>query len=162
MDEETKFLITTQVSTKAQVKQSRKFFAQAIEMQKQGKKPSLPLWLSPTQVRVIPVNNSFVGYCANLSEQYEEQDIRVDIDDRDLGLNKKIKNAEQEWIPYVAIIGQDEIQNSNISLRVRNEGEQKTSTDKSIEDLEAKLSGFPKVPTNMPLFVSKQPDLSFR
>lgn len=117
---------------------------------------------SPTQVRIIPVNNSFVEYCANLSEQYKKHDIRVDIDDRDLGLSKKIKNAEQEWIPYVVIIGQNEIEEGNISLRVRNEGEQKTSPDKSIEDLEVKLSGFPKVPTNMPSFVSKQPDLSFR
>ena len=137
-------------------------FDQAIKMQKQGEKPSLPLWLSPTQVRIIPVNNSFVEYCANLSEQYKEQGIRVDIDDRDLGLNKKIKTAEQEWIPYVVIIGQNEIQNDNISLRVRNESEQKISTNQSLEDLEAKLSGFPKVPTNIPLFVSKQTDFSFR
>ncbi len=137
-------------------------FDQALKMQKKGKKPALPLWLSPTQVRIIPVNNGFVEYCANLSEQYQEHNIRVDIDNRDFGLNKKIKNAEQEWIPYVVIIGQNEVQNRNISLRVRNEGEQKTSTDQSIEDLDAKLSGFPKVPTNIPLFVSKQTDLSFR
>ena len=122
----------------------------------------MPLWLSPTQVRMVPVNSDFVEPCVTMSKQYRKHGIRVDVDDRDIGLRKKIKNAEREWVPYVVIIGPNEVQNDNISLRVRNKGEQKTNVVQSIEDLDTRLLGFPRMPENMPLFVSRQTDFSFR
>lgn len=131
-------------------------FDQVIKIQKRGKKPVLPLWLSPTQVRIIPINNSFAEYCANISEQYKEHNIRVDIDDRNFGLNKKIRHAEKEWVPYIIIIGEKEIKSGNITLRVRNGGQIVTTITRFIEELESSLKEYPKINQHLPIFVSKQ------
>jgi len=131
-------------------------FDQAVKMQRRREKPSLPLWLSPTQVRIIPVDDTFLEYCTNLSEQYHEHEIRVDIDDRNFGLNKKIKKAEKEWIPYVIVIGEKEIKSGNITLRVRNGSQIITTITLFIKELESMLKEYPKIPQHLPAFVSKQ------
>lgn len=135
-------------------------FDQAIKMQKKGKKSALPLWLSPTQVRIIPTNNSFVEYCANISERYKTHNIRVDIDNRDFGLNKKIRHAEKEWIPYIIVIGEKEIKSKNITLRVRNEGQKTINIDQFINRIEKEIKKYPKIPQYLPIFVSKQIDIN--
>lgn len=131
-------------------------FDQTIKMQKRGEKPVLPLWLSPIQVRIIPASNSFIEYCVDISEQYKKHNIRMDIDDRDSGLNKKIRLAEKEWIPYIIIIGDKEIKSKNITLRVRKGSQILTTANRFIEELENKLKEYPKIPQYLPLFVSKQ------
>jgi threonyl-tRNA synthetase len=80
----------------------------------------------------------------------------VDIDDRDSGLNKKIRLAEKEWIPYIIIIGDKEIKSKNITLRVRRGSQMLTTADRFIEELESNLKEYPKIPQYLPLFVSKQ------
>jgi threonyl-tRNA synthetase len=92
-----------------------------------GKKPMLPVWLSPTQIRIIPVNDGVLGYCEGLVLDIEKQDVRVDLDDENLTLQKKIRNAEKEWIPYIAIVGQKEIESGSMTVRIRTDnGKQET------------------------------------
>ena len=85
----------------------------------QNIKPSLPIWLSPVQIRLIPINKKFIDCCDNLAEQLTKNKIRVDIDDRHYSTSKKIHLAETEWIPYVLIIGDKEIKSNNFSIRER-------------------------------------------
>lgn len=89
---------------------------------RKGKKPMLPVWLSPTQVRLIPVADSHVPHCEAILEELENADIRVDIDDESNTLQKKIRNAEKEWIPYIAVIGDQEIEKNTLAVRVRKTG----------------------------------------
>ncbi|NPV50802.1 MAG: threonine--tRNA ligase [Candidatus Methanofastidiosum sp.] len=95
---------------------------------KKGKKPMLPLWLSPTQARVLPVGEEQLQYSLKVLEELEKAGIRVDIDDRDLRLGKKIREAEKDWVPYIIVIGEDEIKNSNLNIRSREDSSQKNLT----------------------------------
>ncbi len=88
-----------------------------------GQKPMFPLWLAPTQVRIIPVSESFFGYCEKLSKKLNNDRIRADFDDRELTMQKKIREAEKEWVPYIVVIGEKEIQNDKLNVRIRESGE---------------------------------------
>lgn len=81
----------------------------AYKMQKSGKVPMLPIWLSPTQVRLIPISNNFIEHVARISETMETSSVRVDIDDRSMTLQKRVREAEMEWVPYIIVVGQKEL-----------------------------------------------------
>lgn len=75
---------------------------------KKGKKPQLPLWLAPTQVRIIPLKEEFYDYCNNLCNKISGQNVRVDVDDRNESIGKRIREFEKEWIQYILVIGEKE------------------------------------------------------
>ncbi len=118
---------------------------------KKGKKPMLPLWLSPTQVRVLPVGEEQLSYSLNVLQELEKSGIRVDIDDRDLRLGKKIRDAEKDWVPYIIVIGEDEIKNSNINIRSREDPSQKNTTVEEFKNSFLELvKGKPTRPLPLP------------
>ncbi|CAG0984297.1 partial threonyl-tRNA synthetase, partial [Methanosarcinales archaeon] len=80
--------------------------------------PMFPVWLSPTQVRVIPVAGKHMEYAKKVAGELNG---RVDIDDREETVGKKIRDAGKEWIPYVAVVGDEEINSGNITVTVRSE-----------------------------------------
>jgi threonyl-tRNA synthetase len=92
---------------------------------KEGRKPHLPLWLSPTQVRLIPINPEFLPFCENLADKITESKIRVDIDDRNESIGKRIREAETEWIRYILVIGEKEVNAKDLNVRDRKTGEVK-------------------------------------
>ena len=78
----------------------------------------LPLWLSPIQVVIIPVNNNLhYDYAKKVYKTLFNSKIRVEIDDRDERMSKKIREAQISKIPYQIIIGDDELNNKTISVR---------------------------------------------
>lgn len=97
--------------------------------------PSLPMWLAPTQVRLLAVSDRHVGRCAEIAARLGASGIRVDVDDTSSTLNKKIKNAEQEWIPLIGVIGDKELNSNKISVRVRETKKQKELDVKELEEL---------------------------
>jgi len=123
---------------------------------KAGKVPSLPIWLSPTQVRLIPVSSEQVEYCDNLIAEFDG--IRVDLDDTNDSLNKKIRKAEKEWIPYIAVIGKNEIQTKKINVRIR---KNKVQKDMTIDELKKRIhdetQGRPFRQLSLPKHVSLRP-----
>lgn len=84
-----------------------------------GKKPLLPPWLAPTQLRLIPVSEGQLDFCKKLLNNFKGLRVRVDLDDRNESLGKKIRDAEHEWIPYIAVIGEKEIEDKVLNTRVR-------------------------------------------
>jgi threonyl-tRNA synthetase len=85
---------------------------------------AFPPWLAPVQVRAIPVADSFTPYLSEVVKQFREAGIRVDIDTSDDRMQKKVRNAQLEKVPFMMIAGEDD-QNANaVSFRYRN-GEQK-------------------------------------
>jgi threonyl-tRNA synthetase len=94
----------------------------AYEDQRHGKPPMLPLWLAPTQVRMIPISDDYLGHVEKMIEKPEARCIRIDIDDRPMTLQKKIREAEMEWIPYVIVVGKKEIESDEIPVRDRATG----------------------------------------
>ncbi|HNR44946.1 MAG TPA: threonine--tRNA ligase [Methanofastidiosum sp.] len=118
---------------------------------KKGKKPMLPLWLSPTQARVLPVGEEQLDYSLKILEELERSGIRVDIDDRDLRLGKKIRDAEKDWVPYIIVIGEDEIKNSTLNIRSREDSSQKNTTVEEFKNSILELvKGKPTRPLPLP------------
>ena len=78
----------------------------------------LPIWLSPVQVNIIPVNNGArYSYCKELMDKLLEEDIRVEIDNSEETLNKKIKVSNDMKNPYTVVVGNKEIENNSVSFR---------------------------------------------
>ena len=78
----------------------------------------LPIWLSPVQVNIIPVNNeAHYSYCKELMDKLLEEDIRVEIDNSEETLNKKIKVSNDMKNPYTVVVGDKEIENNSVSFR---------------------------------------------
>jgi len=87
--------------------------------QTSGKIPHLPFWLSPTQLRIIPLSREFLDKSIELSKNFEKHNVRFDIDDRDLSVGKKVRDAEKEWIKFIIVIGQKELDTMKFSVRDR-------------------------------------------
>ena len=127
---------------------------------KQGRKPSLPLWLAPTQVRVIPLKDEFYDACSTLSEKLSSHNIRVDIDDRNDSIGKRIREAEKEWIRYILVIGEKEANSDNLSIRDRQTGNvRELSFDDFIKEFQEQTKDKPFSGLNMPRNLSQRPQL---
>jgi threonyl-tRNA synthetase len=131
----------------------------AYREQMQGKAPMLPLWLSPTQVRIIPISDKFLDKVEALAGQIAGHCIRVDIDDSSSTLQKKIREAEQEWVPYIIVVGEKEIESGLLSVRDRElKGKQKNMTvEQLVTKVTAKIAGKPYKPLPLPVQLSKRP-----
>lgn len=82
-----------------------------------------PLWLTPEQVKILPISDRFNDYSKRLSEVLENYDIRALVDDRPEKVGRKIRDAELERIPYMLIIGEQEAENQTVSVRKQGEGD---------------------------------------
>jgi threonyl-tRNA synthetase len=130
------------------------------KMMKHGKIPFLPLWLMNTQIRLIPVNTNFISKCTEISNYLKENRIRVDIDDRDESLSKRIREAEMEWIHYIAIIGEKERSGNVVSIRDRLDKTNYELTNEEIkEKIGSKVKDKPFMPLNLPELLSLRPKI---
>jgi threonyl-tRNA synthetase len=131
----------------------------AYKEQQKGKLPMLPLWLSPTQVRLIPISEKFTEKVEEIAEKMTARGIRVDIDDRASTLQKKVREAETEWVPFVIVVGQKELDSRVLSVRDRQtHGKvQKMKLDKLITKIAGKVEDKPFHPLPLPLYLSRRP-----
>jgi threonyl-tRNA synthetase len=131
----------------------------AYREQMTGKAPMLPLWLSPTQVRLIPISDKFMDKVDQLAQQISSHCVRVDIDDSSATLQRKIREAEQEWVPYIIVIGEKEIESGMLSVRDREQkGKQENLTaEQLISKVTEKIAGKPFKSLPLPMYLSKRP-----
>jgi len=130
----------------------------AYRQRQKGEPPMLPLWLSPTQVRIIPMSEKFLEYCEKIAEQLEASQIRVDIDERPLTLQKRIREAETEWIPYIIVIGEKEVESEALPVRDRKGRKIRNMTLKElIDEIKSQIGDKPFRPLPLPRHVSKRP-----
>ncbi len=127
---------------------------------KEGKKPQFPLWLAPTQVRVIPLKEEFNEFAEILTDKISGNNIRVDIDDRNESIGKRIREAEKEWIQYILVIGEKEANSENLSIRDRKTGNVKELPfDDFLNEINKQTNGKPFTGLNLPKHLSKRPQL---
>jgi threonyl-tRNA synthetase len=129
---------------------------------KSGGVPSIPFWLSPTQVRIIPVSkDQHLDYCLRIADELARNRIRTDIDDRDESVAKRIRDAESEWIQYILVTGDNEIQNQNLTVRDRQHkgGQARMTLEEFIKKISAQLQGKPYIPLNLPKNLSDRPQI---
>jgi threonyl-tRNA synthetase len=87
-------------------------------------KGDLPLWLAPTQVLVVPIKDAHIAYAEKCKLTLQEQGLRVEIDSRNETLDKRIRNAELNKIPYVLVAGDREVKSGSVCVRKRKAGDQ--------------------------------------
>ncbi|MEM3094932.1 MAG: threonine--tRNA ligase [Nitrososphaera sp.] len=132
----------------------------AAKVSKAGGIPSFPLWLSHTQVRVIPVGKEHTEYCEKVLAELSANQIRADIDDRDETVGKKIRESETEWIRYTVVIGDKEISAGKLVVRDRNEGKQREMTlQELVDEVKAQTKDKPYLPLNLPTHLSTRPQI---
>jgi threonyl-tRNA synthetase len=84
---------------------------------------AFPLWLSPVQIRVMPITDEQNSYSAEITDRLQKEGFRVELDNRNEKINYKIREAEKEKIPYMFIVGKKEVQDKNVSVRKHKEGD---------------------------------------
>jgi threonyl-tRNA synthetase len=80
---------------------------------------AFPTWLSPVQVKILPISEKHLGYANEVLKNLKEAGIRVELDERSETLGNKIRNAQNEKIPYMLVLGDKEIENKEVSVRNR-------------------------------------------
>lgn len=84
---------------------------------------ALPLWLSPVQAKILPVAQPHIEYAFELKKKMQAQGIRVEVDDGEEKLGKKIRQTQMEKVPYMLVVGDKEVESGSVAVRSRKEGE---------------------------------------
>ena len=127
-------------------------------MERQGKKPQLPLWLAPSQVRILPVKRDSLPYVDELARKLSDARVRADVDDSDETVEKRVRTAEMLWIPYIIVVGAREKGLTELPVRVREIGAQRKMTVEGLAtEIREKTAGYPFRPLTLPLHVSTRP-----
>ena len=125
--------------------------------------PSFPTWLAPTQVRLVPVAERHVCFAEEIGARLNAACIRADVDDRDESVNKKIREAGMDWVPYVAVIGDQEAETGQLMVTIRKLSEKKkpykeTMTETElIQAVKLETAGKPFRPLYTPRLLSNKP-----
>ncbi len=82
-----------------------------------------PLWLTPTQVKILPISDKFIPYCEEVLKQLKAADIRAEIDDRNEKIGKKIRDTELEKVPLMLVIGEKEMNENQVAVRRQGKGD---------------------------------------
>jgi threonyl-tRNA synthetase len=127
---------------------------------KLGIVPSLPVWLTHTHVRVIPISSRHIEICEKIVEKLAKNQIRADIDDREESIGKKIRDSETEWIPYALVIGDNEVGSEQIVVRDREAKDQYNLSIKDfIKKVALQVTDRPYLPLNLPTYLSLRPKI---
>jgi threonyl-tRNA synthetase len=126
---------------------------QAMRMKK-GHKPSFPFWLAPIQLRLVPVSEKFHGACKQVLEKVP---YRIDYDDRDITIGRKIRDAEREWIPYILVLGAREVSEECLNVRTRDGAQRKMTLSELLAEIEPQMKEKPFLGLPLPQSLSGRP-----
>lgn len=86
-------------------------------------KGALPLWLAPTQAKILPISDAQLEYAREIEKEYKKAGIRIEVDDRNEKIGYKIREAQLQKIPYMLVVGDKEIEANAVAVRSRKEGD---------------------------------------
>jgi len=95
-----------------------------------------PLWLSPVQVKILPIADRHNEYVFALKKQFIDAGLRAEVDDRSLTTSNKVRQAQEEQVNYILVVGDQEIKNKTANVRTRNN---EVLGEKSVSELIADL-----------------------
>ena len=132
-------------------------FDSAVIRESQGKVGTIPLWLNPEQVRFLPVKDMHMEKARKMAEYLTSRGIRAGYDDRDISVGKKVRNAKQDWVGYVIVIGDKEMESDTLNVYVREDnGNREMSIEELVSEIREKTAGMPYRPMYFPKEVSKR------
>jgi threonyl-tRNA synthetase len=100
---------------------------------------AFPVWLSPVQARILPISEKHSDYAKEVFEKLKAEDIRVELDDSNEGLGKKVRNAKMEKIPYLLVIGDKEVESKEVTVESRTEKVGAMPTEKFLELIQKEI-----------------------
>jgi threonyl-tRNA synthetase len=124
--------------------------------------PMLPVWLSPSQVRVVPVAERHLPFAEEIAQRLNLANIRTDLDDRDESVGKKIRESGMDWVPYVIVVGDAEVESGKLTVTIRKQSAKDkphkvTLTEKEvIAVIRQDIGGMPFRPLYTPRKLSKK------
>jgi threonyl-tRNA synthetase len=121
---------------------------------KRGEKPEFPFWLSPIQIRLIPVSNEFLPDCEKICSEIVA---RADIDDREEKVGKKIRDAEKEWVNMIIVYGEKERNSKKLPIRFRSGDLKEMAIDELKKEISERRKGYPFEKLPLPRLMSKRP-----
>lgn len=125
--------------------------------QEKGEVPELPIWLCPVQVRLIPVADRHLGSCIELAKRLKSHGIRVEVDDRNWTVEKRVREAELDWIPYIVVFGDRELEGGKLPVRIRGIGAiREMELEELVSEIAERIRGFPSEPQPLPMILSKK------
>ena len=86
-------------------------------------KGAFPMWLSPMQVKILPISDNQIEYCKKIQDELAKKDIRVELDDRNEKIGYKIREAQMEKVPYMLVVGEKEVESNSVGVRSRKLGD---------------------------------------
>lgn len=87
-----------------------------------------PVWLSPLQVKILPISDKFMPYAEAVLQQLKQAGVRVEIDERQEKIGKKIREAELSRVPYMLVVGEKEVNENRLSIRRQGKGDAGSQT----------------------------------
>lgn len=87
-----------------------------------------PLWIAPVQVKVLPISDKFLDYAQSILQQLTQAGIRVELDDRNEKIGKKIRDTELKKVPYMLVVGEKEMGENKVAVRRQGKGDLGTQT----------------------------------
>lgn len=130
------------------------------KQQRGGILPSLPLWLSPIQVRILPIADRHLPKALEVANMLKSSQVRVDVDDRPVSLPRKIRDARKEWMPFYAAVGDREVCSDVLSVSIR-EDKGYANLSMSLNDLiqlvQSRCRGRPFRKSYVSMMLSKRP-----
>ncbi len=85
---------------------------------------AFPFWLSPVQVKILPITSEIDDYAFEVKKELEKVGVRVDVDNDSETLGKRIRSAQKEKVPYMLVVGKEEVENKTVTVRARDNQEQ--------------------------------------
>ena len=102
---------------------------------------ALPTWMAPVQVKVLPIGDEHIDYAYDVKKALEAKGVRVEVDDRNETIGKKIRNAQLEKLPYMLVIGDNEMNDKTVAVRSRKDGDKGAmGVDAFLADLLAEIA----------------------
>ena len=130
---------------------------------REGRKAIFPLWLCPTQVRIIPVHEDTAEYAVKMAEYMGKKLVRADVDERNESIGKRVREAEKEWVPFVVVVGakeRDGGMEGSITVRDRRTGGMRETTVWDLaSQIREEVRGKPYAMLNQPRLLSKRPQI---
>jgi threonyl-tRNA synthetase len=132
-------------------------FDTAVLMEKEGRPGHLPVWVNPEQVRILTVAENHLDHARELVDRLDSSRIRVSFDDRGITVGKKVREAKQDWVSYVIVIGDREMESDDLKVYVREENSDLEMTlDQLIDRIGKETEGKPFRPLYLPRELSKR------
>jgi len=132
-------------------------FEAAVQAEAQGRKAALPLWLVPEQVRLLTVGSEHLPLASALADLLEANGFRVGVDDRNESVPKKVREAQQDWVGMMIVLGDRELKGGPLRVYDRSvDREVEHRPESLLAELSKRTEGFPKRSLSFPREVSRR------